>query len=318
MVKNIFIDTDMGYDDLVAIGMLLLCKKFQIKAISVADGITDLNKGIVNLARILTWFQKTNVPIITGTKLVRKKVPFPLDTQRTNKLSLLAKMPISKTPSRKIIISPSIESPYSSISQLEEKPILICLGPLTNIAKLIKKYGKNFTSRISRIFLMGGAIDVPGNIPPWNLAEYNTFLDPQAAKTVFATDLPITMISIDSTRLVPAMPQFAENQKIKQQLIELNQSLRRLKPNNKIKQVIREIILRNKLDFNYFYDPLAASILLNSKIIKGAFRTEIRVGLTGKNRGQTKKAMNKKPNVKVINKIDTSEFYKTLLKIITT
>lgn len=316
MKKNIFIDTDVGCDDLIAIGMLLLSKRFQIKGISVADGITDLEQGINNLARIFTWIKTTNIPLVSGTKLIRKKVPFPLDTQRTNNLTLLSRLPVSKTASKDITIFPSIEALYSLISKSKEKSTLVCLGPLTNIAILIREFGQKFTSKISQVFLMGGAVDAPGIVPPWNLAEYNVFINPKAAKIVFNTDLPVTMISTDATQWVPAMPQITKNQKVKQRLREFYGKLKSFKPNNKIKRIIREIILRNEFDFNYFYDPLVTAVFLNPKIIKSAFQSKIKVVLSGKNRGQTKKSMDKNPNVKTVNKIDPIGFYKILLKTV--
>ena len=154
-MKNIIIDTDMGVDDIVAISLLLNKPAINIKAISTVRGVADLDRGTNNLARLLTFVGRTDLPIYQGFSPAKQKIDFPkIDRRRANNLTLLKNISLPKLPSKKVIIKKfnyKLDSPVS----------LLCLGPLTNIAKAIQ--GK---SNINEIVIMGGAVFKPGNIPP--------------------------------------------------------------------------------------------------------------------------------------------------------
>jgi inosine-uridine nucleoside N-ribohydrolase len=76
---------------------------------------------------------------------------------------------------------------------------IIALGPLTNIAATIERAPEIMEST-ERIVVMGGAFNVPGNVTP--AAEFNIYTDPHAAKIVFASGIPLTVVGLDVTRRV--------------------------------------------------------------------------------------------------------------------
>src|SRR5204862_2007119 len=73
------------------------------------------------------------------------------------------------------------------------------LGPLTNLALALKR-GAARLRLARRIVVMGGAVSVPGNVTP--AAEFNFYVDPEAAAAVFNAGLPIALIPLDVTRQV--------------------------------------------------------------------------------------------------------------------
>jgi pyrimidine-specific ribonucleoside hydrolase len=79
---------------------------------------------------------------------------------------------------------------------------LIPTGPLTNIATFLREYPE-LKSRIARISLMGGSIGL-GNTTP--AAEFNVYVDPEAAREVFESGLPIVMCGLDVTHQADAGP----------------------------------------------------------------------------------------------------------------
>jgi len=74
---------------------------------------------------------------------------------------------------------------------------LVALGPLTNLALALELDAAVMAS-VGRVVVMGGAVDVPGNITP--TAEFNAHVDPEAAARVFAARLPLDVVPLDATR----------------------------------------------------------------------------------------------------------------------
>ena len=88
--------------------------------------------------------------------------------------------------------------------------VLIAYRPLTNIAEAIDS-DPTLVDHIEMLYLMGGAVDVGGNVLYANPdAEFNIWADPHAAAMVFATDIPITMIPLDATNALPVTPYLYE------------------------------------------------------------------------------------------------------------
>lgn len=90
-----------------------------------------------------------------------------------------------------------------------EKITIIATGPLTSVADYLKTHG---TSGIAEIVIMGGAINVPGNVAKSERsdgsAEWNFFANPLAAKTVLSSGIPVTLVPLDVTNAVPVTPEF--------------------------------------------------------------------------------------------------------------
>lgn len=292
-MKKIIIDTDMGVDDIVAINLLLDNSKIKVKTISTVFGVSNLITGTKNLARILTFLGKINVPICQGSNSPRQAENFPkIDRQRANNLTLLKNILLPQKPAKKIVIKKlnlKLNSPIT----------LLCLGPLTNIAKIINQ-NLNYKKLIKRLVIMGGAIFSPGNVSPNWLTEYNIALDPDSAKIVFSSGLPITLIATDATKQVSAT-----NKQFLKKVLAKN-------PQSPIGKIIKTIILNNRRDFNYFYDPLAAAILVEPKIISETKKITLSITPSGQTIGQ----INPKSNISLITKINRKLFYKYLLNSI--
>lgn len=302
--KTIFIDTDMGNDDIMAISMLLLSPIVNIKGISLVNGVSSVNKGFNNLSEILDYYN-IDIPIAKGSRkaIVETRAKFPLrDRLRAENLSLLSSLPLN---SKEKLLSQTLSVEDFIFEKTSDKETsLITLGPLTNIAKTIIKYKVRFTRNLKEIIIMGGGIN-KGNIPPLNISEYNIFLDPEAAGIVFNSGTKITMIGIDAAKKIPATKIFTRR-------------VEKINPKNKMGKIIREIIINNDRDFDYFYDPLAISVFLNKEVIIKRIRCGIEVLLKNSNRGKTivNKSMTK--NVNVIQEINSNKFYKSISELITT
>ena len=76
---------------------------------------------------------------------------------------------------------------------------MIALGPLTNLAQAWHR-DAHIVRQLAEVVIMGGAVTVPGNVTP--VAEFNIYVDPEAAQVVFASGVPITLIGLDVTERV--------------------------------------------------------------------------------------------------------------------
>lgn len=304
MKQKIFIDTDSGMDDIIAIAMIISSGKYTIQGITTVRGLVTPTVGKKNLLKILVYLN-CDTKVFSGSKSAlnnrRNNYSFPTqDKINSSKLvclnDLLVNIKIEKQ------ICPAYDYLFKITNSDKEKITLLCLGPLTNIAKTIQKYGMEFIQNIRQIIIMGGAVFTPGNVSPSKIAEYNIFMDPEAAQVVFSSKIPIKLVSLDATKYVPASD-------------DLKIIINEIKTKSKCGQIIQKIILANKNDFDYFYDPLAAGILIDPKIGLQSKSTGIKVSLNSINAGQTL-ATQESTNVKVITKVDSDKFTKILLNSI--
>lgn len=292
MKQQIFIDTDVGLDDIIAITMLYKSGKFKITGFSTVFGLTRPNIGKDNLESLLDKLN-ISIPIIAGysTSIRREGKAFPdIDIERSENYFGVKKVQKVQNNCIEDEIFKMFDTPQD----------LITLGPLTNIAKTIQKYGSDFTVNVRKIVMMGGGLN-SGNVPG-KLAEYNIWLDPEAANIVFASKIPIVMIGTDATLFVPATKEF------KSKVLQIQ-------PNNSASKIIKKVIIFNDSDFSYFYDPLLSAILLDDSIILNKRLASIRVDLA-RQRGRTTTTKDSLKNVAVPMSIDAEKFYDLLFKII--
>ncbi|MBI3620061.1 nucleoside hydrolase [Candidatus Roizmanbacteria bacterium] len=299
-MKKIYIDTDMGNDDIMAICLLLASEVIDITGISTVYGVSGAQTGALNLAKLLKYLGK-NIKIKSGSPqpLFEKTASFPLpDRLRAENLVLSPRLKNIKT-----TIQRSSQKVEKFISEAigGEKVIIVALGPLTNIAKYISAQTKNINQKL-KIVLMGGGLK-RGNVFPDRYAEYNIWLDPEAAEIVFNSGVSITMVGINATDYVLATKEF-------------RQQIESIRPRTKAGAVIRDIILLNNGDFDAYYDPLTAAIVMDESLITSSLRGTVDAALKDKRRGETQFQKNNKGNVNVVMKVNASFFYSRLLQVV--
>lgn len=190
-MKQLWIDTDPGHDDALAILTALANKeKVNIVGISTVGGNQDLEKTTKNAQNILS-FVNADIPLIKGAKGPLVK---PLITAEAHG-STGMDGPVFNENDYPVIDENLIEFMYKKISSVPEKVIIVGLAPLTNIAILLKTYPE-IKEKIDYISIMGGGISY-GNVTP--LAEFNIYVDPEAAQMVFNSGIKVVMSGLDVT-----------------------------------------------------------------------------------------------------------------------
>lgn len=191
-MKNILIDCDPGHDDALAILTAIANpSKVNILGITTIGGNQTLQKVTQNAKNILE-FVHASIPLATGqdrplTKALRVAPEAHGESGMDGPYFNGQDYPIASTNATAFM--------YEKIMSCNEKVTLVGLGPLTNIALLLKTFPE-VQEKIECISIMGGGLD-RGNITP--LAEFNIYVDPEAAKIVFDSDIPIIMSGLDVT-----------------------------------------------------------------------------------------------------------------------
>ena len=191
--RGIIIDCDPGHDDAMAILWALASPNLEIKAITTVAGNQTLEKVTNNAIKVLTKARQYKIPVACGAKepLIRKLV---IGGQIVHGDSGL-EGPILPENGFNISELSALKLYEKILEESEEKITLVGIGPLTNIAQLLITRPE-LKQKIEEIYIMGG-----GTIGNWTpAAEYNIFADPEAAKVVFNSSLPIIMAGLDVTQ----------------------------------------------------------------------------------------------------------------------
>lgn len=197
--RAIIIDTDPGLDDAVAILYALSRPDaFDLRAITSVAGNIGLERTTWNAGRLLAVMGRADVPVIAGSDRPLSRPG--IDETRIHGADGLGgvALPDPLIPARAGAVDWLAEALMAEAPGVLD---LFCLGPLTNLARLIAAHPAA-ARRLRRVIAMGGAVDEPGNVGP--RAEFNIASDPEAAETVLAFGLDLTLIPLDVTRKVRA------------------------------------------------------------------------------------------------------------------
>lgn len=308
--EKVMIDTDMGTDDVIAITRLLLAPTIQIVGFSTVQGIADVTYGTRNLQNILSWVGR-KIPIAQGmTNPLSGKSPQLLtkdEKKIINDMQFLGSMTIPQSAKTNLV---SLQNLFFDETICKEPITVLCLGPLTNIAHLIKNNPVKSKAKIKQLVIMGGALKVAGNIPPSKHAEYNIWADPLAAKIVFESDIPKVLIALDVTNTVPTGV-FDEGPVSKIAARKLD-SIKKIKLDSPLLQLYHTVLL-NMAPLNYYYDPLAACVLISDTCIKTVQKIGVGVITKGVKKGKTQIKTSPKTTHFVM-KVNQKTFYDILFQ----
>lgn len=192
MSEKIILSTDPGIDDAMAI--IFLSKLDYLKVIWTTMGNNSLENCTNNALKILELVGRKDVPIIKGAAhALSQRKGFYTHFHGRHGLGNI-NLPL---PKHSEFSWETIDYIISAIDDNPREMTFLSIGPLTNLANLLQIAPVNTINQIKKIIVMGGALTVSGNVTPY--AEYNIYCDPHAAKVVFNSGLPITLVGLDVT-----------------------------------------------------------------------------------------------------------------------
>ena len=299
-MRKIIIDTDTATDDAVAIMMALKNESFNIMAITTVAGNVDLNQATSNALYTCEICDKY-VPVYKGEGQPLKRK---LETSKFfhGKDGLGDTGPYK--PSKKAEAENAINQIISLINKYPNEIEIIAIGPLTNIAKVFK-YKPSLIKKIKSLYIMGGIGEGKGNITEH--AEFNFWVDPDAADIVLNSEINIKMIAWDTTQIYGYL-----NKKNFEDLEKINTTLSKFAINIQKKGLEYYKIKYNehKIDLA---DPLAMAVMINDEDTNYK-RCNIKIILDGDERGKDIISFNKNGNIKLATHVSRTNFLNTLKK----
>ena len=194
MPRKIIIDTDPGQDDAVAILLALGSPEIELLGITAVAGNVPLALTQKNARIILELARRTDVPVFAGAD---RPLLRPLITAEHVHGKTGLDGPTLPNPTMPLQDLHAVDFLIRTLRSEPAGTVTLCpIGPLTNIALALMQ-APDIAGRIAEIVLMGGAYFEVGNITP--AAEFNIYVDPEAAQIVFAAGAPLTVLPLDVT-----------------------------------------------------------------------------------------------------------------------
>jgi purine nucleosidase len=195
--RKIIIDTDPGQDDAVAILLALASPELDVLGITAVAGNVPLELTAKNARVICELARRDDMPIFAGcdAPLNRKLVTAEYVHGKTGLDGI--ELP---TPEMPLADGHAVDFLITQLREHAAGTITLCpLGPLTNIATAFQR-APDIIGRVAEIVLMGGAYFEVGNVTP--AAEFNIYVDPEAAEIVFRSGVPMVVMPLDVTHKV--------------------------------------------------------------------------------------------------------------------
>lgn len=303
-MRRFLIDTDTASDDAVALVMALKYPDVKVEAITVVSGNVHVDQAVQNALYTVEICGK-NVPVYRGAE---KPILRSLETAEyahgKDGMGDIG-LPLSgRTPSRGHGVTTIIDT----IQRFSGDITLVTLGPLTNIA-LAFLQDASIADKVKECITMGGTGRGCGNVTP--VAEYNIWVDPEAARIVFESGIPIKMVGWDASLACATF-----NLQEKDELRNLGTPLAEFCVD--IQKVLNEFSV-GEMNINGFDlpDPLAMAVALDPAVATKTRHLYVAIETESELcRGQTVvdhlEVTKHKPNVEVVLEASRQKFLRVL------
>ena len=190
MATPVLIDCDPGHDDAMALLLALASPELELLGVTTVHGNQTLGKTTANALRVLEFAGRSDIAVAAGAD--RPLIRDPRVAEHVHGETGLDG-PDLPPPAGAPVPEHAVDFLAERIRAAGRPVTLIPTGPLTNVALLLARHPD---LEFERIVLMGGAI-AEGNVTP--AAEFNIWVDPEAAARVFASGIDVTMVGLDVT-----------------------------------------------------------------------------------------------------------------------
>jgi purine nucleosidase len=200
--RKIILDCDPGHDDAIAILLAAGNPTIELVGITTVAGNAEVEKTTNNALKVCEIAGIYDIPVLKGSgqPLVRKRETAP-DIHGDSGMD----GPVLPEPTRTVEAEHAVDFIIRKLMESDGDITLVPTGPLTNIAMAMRREPA-ILSKIQEIVIMGGGTF--GNWTP--AAEFNIYVDAEAAKVVYESGVPITMMGLDLTHQALATEEVSE------------------------------------------------------------------------------------------------------------
>lgn len=311
-IKRIIIDTDTAGDDTIALFTAL--HHFKVEGVTIAGGNVTFDQQVENALYTIEVaspgyhvpvFKGYERPILARGQEIHQTVE---DVHGSDGMGGALFPKATQLPESQHAIDFIIEKVKESPGDIA----LLAIAPLTNIAMAIKK-DPNIAQAIPHIYIMGGTNNSLGNITA--AAEYNFFVDPEAAKIVLSSGIPITMVGWDMCTEHSLMD---PDDHLEIENLDTRGSDFFIKINKVVMNFNKNV---HKLNGTTHPDTLLVAIAANEEIMIESNHYFVDIETKGElTRGYSLVDINnrsgKEPNVRVCEAVDRAVYKETLLNVL--
>jgi len=311
MVRPVIMDCDPGHDDALALLLALSSDQLDVKLITTCAGNQTQDKTLLNTLKLLSYIGVTDIEVARGREkpLVRDLII----ADNIHGESGLDGADLG-TPTFEASSRSALDAMRDVLTRSETPVTLIATGPLTNVAVLLMAHPE-LTSKLECISIMGGAC-FGGNWTP--AAEFNIYVDPEAADIVFRSGVPIIMSGLDVTNKAQMFVEDIERiRSIGNETSKIMAPLLEFFNSNVTPYFLAE---EGHVEGLHMHDPCAVAVLLDPTLFK-SLECNVEIETSGRlTAGSTVVDFNRKTgkprNATVLFEIDRERFVDMLVEAV--
>lgn len=312
MPRPIIMDVDVGIDDALAIMLAIHSPELDLRAITTVSGNVHVDKTSINALKVLEAMNTHSIPVAKGMaqpllrELVHAEDFHGKDGLGDSNLPT-PKLQLDKRNAVDLLIEETSANP--------KQITVVATGPLTNIATALLRE-PHFADHCKELIIMGGAYGVTpfgyGNMNP--VAEFNIYVDPEAASVVFKSGVLITAVGLDVTQ----DPKSALSKELYEEISRSNSASSRLTA-----RICRQLI--GQYGFLHLHDPMAVAVAADPTLFTTKeYHVDIETA-SSLTRGQTvadrrdwlPESYKQKPNARICTSVDAERFLRMFIRRLT-
>lgn len=266
---RLLIDTDTASDDAVALLLAARSQHAEIEAVTVVAGNVPLPLAVANALITLEICGATDVPVHAGcAQPLLRPLETAEDVHGPDGMGG-AGLPTAARPAE---AEHAVDALIRTTKERPGELTLVTLGPLTNVATALSR-DPGLADRLAGVYIMGGAADCVGNVSA--SAEFNVWVDPEAAEIVLRSGAPITMVGWDVSRRHAVMRRSDQ-----EQLEAIGTDLSRFV--NRINRTLADFCASiTQLEGYDLPDPITMAIALDPTLVVHSERLGVTVDTSG-------------------------------------
>jgi inosine-uridine nucleoside N-ribohydrolase len=196
-MRHALIDTDPGIDDALALLLAWGSPEWTVDVVTVVAGNAPLEAGTLNALRLVDLRRPSPRPLVASG--AAQPLARPLKVAPYHGGDGLGELPDWPPIEPRVAATDAAGVIVDATRRHAAELTIVALGPLTNLALAVERDAAAIRG-VGRIVVMGGAVDVRGNVTPD--AEFNAHVDPEALASVLAAGVKIDLVPLDATRQV--------------------------------------------------------------------------------------------------------------------